>query len=386
LEIVPISPDRRAELLTTPFVTSWASLSRPGDRGSADQTQAAAAWAAWLLTALVQVRTSRRDYVAIALDGRVYAGGRLGPQAHLEIPQAVWRRPDPLFPARLAAAGSALRFPSLLYDEVVAVRRAVFTAPTSPQLLDRLGQAEARLRTGLDLLTGQVSGALSGLDLLTGADRVTAALTVPVSSAELSSVLPEAGAWQLRIEPGLVESSGPSLARRLLVWTVQDDAGTVAALTPRLTRSSTISDPLFAPDRESPAACLARLVLLARVARLLGLDPSGVVPPSPPPPGFLRVVPARAGQQTPEASLAAAAAFVVQHPDPQDAFTQLGKLAERRYVLLVDRDRFSAAHRRLCGAVARAEEPEREDVDLVLPLLAGEAGEVVRATFARRQV
>jgi hypothetical protein len=384
VEIVAVGAEQRAELLITPFVSSWAHLARPGDRGAADPKAATAAWSAWLLSALVQVSTSRRSYTAVGLDGRVYASGRLGLQAHLEIPHAVWQRPDPLFPARLAAAGAALRFPSLLFDEVVAIRRTVLATPTSPELLDGLAGGRERLREGVAQLTGQLVPVLDRLDLVGDPQTVTAAISSPADGEELAAILPEAAGWRLSIDPQLVERSGPLLARRLLVWTVSDATGSLPALTPRLTRSSTVLDPLFAPERETPAACLARLVLLSRVARLLGLDPSGVVPPPPQVPGFLRAVPAKAGQETPSASLSAAAAFVTQHPDAADAFARLGALAEGRYVLLVGAERYALAHRRLAAALARAEDPERVDVDVVLPLLASSSGALARATFARR--
>lgn len=384
MDVVPVGAARRSELLTSGFVTSWAHLARPGDRGAEDPQEAAAAWAAWLLTALVEVTTTRRSYIAVALDGRVYSAGKLGPRAHLEIPAAVWGRPDPLFPARLAAAGAALRFPSLLFDEVVAVRRAVFSTPTSAPLITQLERDRKRLRLGLEKLTAQVAGQLHRLELVGAPGPLSASLAEPATGDELAGLIPQAGAWQLNIEPGLVSASGPALARRLLVWTVADASGSVPALTPRLTRSSTVTDELFSPERESPAACLARLVLLGRVARHLGLDPAGAVPPPPPTPGFLRVVPAKPGQQTPSASLSAAAAFVSQHPEAADAFARLEALAAGRYVPLVNATQFAAAHRRLAVALARAEDPARADVDVVLPLLAGDAGDVVRATFARR--
>lgn len=381
MELRPLTPERRAELFSSPFVASFAAQARPGDRSG---PQAAAAWASWFLRSLVEVGVARRQYVAVTLDGRLYHNGELRGPAHLELPDWLWSRSEPQFPQRLAAAGQTLQFPSFLYDEVISIRRAMLTLPTSVSLPARLESETDRLRKALTTLTGRVAPLLPRLDLVSAPGPVSDVLRRQIVGDELARLLPAASGWHAKLDSRLVERSGHHLARRVHVWTLAGEDGTLPVVTPRLTVNSLTRDPLLSPDRETPAAALLRLVVLTRLAELLEVDPSGVMPPEPPADGFLRTVPARTGHRTPEAGATASAAFCIRYPDPHAAYEQLQRLIGTRFVATIDRERFTAAHQRIIRHVQRAEDPARNDVDTVLPLLITSDGEVARVTFARR--
>jgi hypothetical protein len=378
-----LSAQQRSQLLASPFVASWAHRARAWPLDAADPDRAAAAWASWALRSLRQVTASRREYVALLLDGQVYRHS--GPQqaAHLEVPSRVWDVHDPLFPDRLAACGRALRFPSLLFPEVAALRRVVFTLPTSHTAL-QLEQDLPRLRDGLAELTVRVAPHLGRLNLSLDPAPLSALLAAPATTAELAALAPRCKDWQVEIDPGLRAACGQQLSRRLLVWTIGCSDGTLPAATPRLTRASSERDPLFDPASAAPAETLVRLLLLGRVAGLLQIDADGAVPVPSAPPGVLRVLSARTGQQTAQASAEAAVGFVAQHRDPAEAWARLQNLAYPNYTLLVAEPTFVASHRALQRCVDRAETPQRKDINTVLPLLATAEGEVARVTFARR--
>ncbi len=88
----------------------------------------------------------------------------------------------------------------------------------------------------------------------------------------------------------------------------------------------------------------------------------------------------------PEASLVAAARFLEQYPDDQAAWAALETWADRRFLLVVSKDAFLAAHRRASSRLRRAEELDRADIDLLLPLAwdvrDANHGQPVRATFS----
>jgi hypothetical protein len=99
---------------------------------------------------------------------------------------------------------------------------------------------------------------------------------------------------------------------------------------------------------------------------------------------------ARVGDKLPEASVSAAVKFLHAQPDPADAWAALTAWAQARTaggsgpraVLTVSQEGFAAAHRSALRAVRRAEQPEREDINVILPLAWDSRGRVVRVTFS----
>lgn len=384
MKVSSLSPDQRAELFSSPFVSSWAARSRPGERATSDVRVSAGAWASWALLSFVEVSSERRSYFALNLEGRLYRSGRLHDAAHLEVPAWRWGVTEPLFPDRLAYAGAAMRFPSLVFDEVAAMRRGVFASGTSDTLVSTLSARADRMREALAVLTGRMAPHVPALPLTTAPESLSNVICEPFSSGELSAVLPEAAGWQLTLDTKLVASSGRFLSRRMHVWRLVDDAGSLLAVTPRLTVGSLLIDNLFSPSSESPAAAFTRLALLSRLAEIIDVDPSGVMPPPPPADGFLRTVPVRDGGKTPSASVESAVAFALRFPNASEAYRRLEELASGRFTLVVSKASFCASHERILGCVQRAEDPERGDVDTVLPLVVGSDGAVSRVSFARR--
>src|SRR5690606_11125584 len=93
----------------------------------------------------------------------------------------------------------------------------------------------------------------------------------------------------------------------------------LGVVTPRLTRSSLFTDPLFRPSGESAAALLVRGLVLRRLVSRFDSSVGGrqVAEPARKK-GSLRVVPARIGEKVPEASPRAAIRFILDHPDPTE--------------------------------------------------------------------
>lgn len=398
---------RRQAAMATPFVASWLDQASPGELLDPDLRSRTRAWAHWAAESIVGV-TGTREYVALVLPGRFYdPQARNVPSArpHLEIPSSTLSAPAPEFPTRLALMGNGLQFDWWLYSEVVAAKRALFThasgsiIPVAEMLTARI----EGLRAGLELFRKAAAPIWDVVEeaLVTSVDGLSALVTTPFETAEIDSYCHGAAALGLRLayEEKLAERNGSWAARRMGVWVLSGSSAegpfSFGVVTPRLTRKSTFMDPLFAPGTESPAALLVRALVLRRLAReVLSVPPEvlayrvGQPAPVPTlsqpatPKAFLRGVPAQRDGKTPEASVAAAVAFI-QSRTVDEAWEMLSSWAGSEYLLVVSEDRFRDAWRRAAAAVRRAETPDRNDINSILPLAWDPSGRVLRVTFVR---
>jgi hypothetical protein len=88
----------------------------------------------------------------------------------------------------------------------------------------------------------------------------------------------------------------------------------------------------------------------------------------------------------PEASLEAAIHFVQTYPDANEAYDTIENWSNKTgAVVTVLREGFCAAHRRAQRFLRRAEEIERDDVDVLLPLAWDSENRVVRLTFVKSE-
>lgn len=396
-------------LLTTPFVSSWVGHARPAGTIEADPAVRVAGWAHWALLNLTPMTgNSDRPYTALALPGRFYDARGTGAtmRPHLEIPARAFERARPDFPHRLAQMGNGLQFPWWIVPEVLAVKRALFppasgsVADVASLLNEHRPELEAALAP-LSAAAGRQWGIVERL-LLESSDGLLEEATGGFAPQEVTDHLPAAEALNLSVhfDTKLRETNRGRASRRVGVWTVRGTGPNgdfqLGVITPRLTRSSMFSDPLFDAATESPAALLVRALVLRR---LLRTQLGGVIP-APAPAGtagtgandpHLRAVVARVGEKLPEASARAAIYFVQTHPRPEDAWSALNAWADtvpagatqRRATLTVTEDAFVRAHTQALRAVRRAEDPDRADIDRILPLAWDSSSRVVRVTFNR---
>lgn len=393
--------DLTAQLLPTPFLGSFVWRARPGlELTDADPARRAAAWANWAVGSFAEFRgLSDRAYVALVLPGRFHDPHGNGPQVrpHLEVPSWMFDASDAEFPDRLAQMGSGLLFPWWLVTEVTAVRRALFKGPrgsTADMLTDldsyRLGLVDA-LRT-LSRTAGAQWQAVEEL-LVTSSDGLCDDATADFEIEEVAELFPPARKFGLRVvfDQKLREQNGNKASRRVGVWQLQwsvPHAAFLGVITPRLTANSLFADPLFRPDSESAASALVRALVLKRIVRrhLAGPVP-GAASAAPNHGGsgpFLRAVPARVGARLPEASMPSAVHWLQTYDDPTAAWEVLARWASSGgYLLTVAKEGFEASYRNALRLLRRAEEPEREDVNVILPLAWDETGKVVRVTFSR---
>lgn len=388
------------ELLRTPFVSSFLSEARQGDVHDPDVTRRSQAWAAWAVSSLVRVSTGEREYSALRLPGSFYDPNNQGPKVvpHLEIPRKVASTNHPEFPFRLALFGNALLFPYWRYSEVTAVRRALFNTVSGPvdDVVALLASRRANLVTGLELVNAElephwqsVSEFLFSNDVQQGADA-----TDDFTPVDVQRYLPSAYDLDLhvRFDEQLLEKNHGYTARRVGVWQVHGRAKNGKAFsfgvaTPRLTVNSLFNDPLFVPSAESLGALLVRALLLRRIAaRRLNLDAHYTVgDPTPSPRAYLRAVPARPGAKLPEASTGAVMRFLADFPDPEAAWQALERWGQRGYLLTTTPEGFRQAHAAASRAWRRVEEPDRSDIDVVLPLawdMRDGKAQVVRVTYS----
>lgn len=397
--------DLHARLIPTPLVSSFIGRSRPGDLGDTDPVRRAGAWASWAVEALAEFKgISDREYIGLILPGKFHDPRGNGPtiRPHLEIPARMFTQPDPCFPDRLAHAGNGLLFPWWVVSEVTALRRALFNVgDASPQpLIDALNHFHGNLADELtrrSALMLPLWSVIEGL-LLIAPDGLVSDVCGDFTTAEIAAIFPPAAELSLTVnfDPKLRDSSGLWASRRVGVWQIAGlDPSTkkrfaTGVVTPRLTANSVFKDPLFNPATEAPAAALVRLLLLNRLAqRHLSFSPAATVSSLRPDPSgsatgapFLRAIPARVGQKLPEASVESAVHFLHAYADPTAAWDALTRWAGTQYLLTVTADAFTAAHTNALRYLRRAETPERDDINILLPL-AWHDGRVARVTFSR---
>ena len=388
----------KARILPTPFVSSFVGRAREGQLHDADPSRRAAAWARWAIDALEEFKgLSAREYVGLVLPGRFHDMGRsaMTVRPHLEIPRRVLERPDPEFPDRLAHAGNALEFPWWVMSEVTAVRRAVFNGPRGSvlPLVEAINAHRGALCAAVEEMNVVAGRNWSLVEEKLVADP-SALLPYAVedfTTEEIASFFPPASRLGVTVvyDAQLRASNAEWAVRRLGVWQLTvGESAVLGVVTPRLTRNSLFVDQQFLPALEAPAALLVRGLLLRRL--LTGLlevvPPSSLVPdPSAPGPGgpHLRAVVARPGAKIPEASIEAAVHFLQTYPDAEQAWAALQRWAGDTYLLTVAKDGYVASHRNALRFMRRAETPEREDINLLLPLAWDDKSRVVRVTFSR---
>lgn len=391
----------QARILPTPFVSSFIGRARDTDRHDADPDRRASAWARWAVDSLEEFRgLSEREYVGLVLPGRFHDVGKntLQVRPHLEIPRRVLDAPDPEFPDRLAHAGNALEFPWWVVSEVTALRRVIFNGPRGPVAplvgdlnAHRISLVDAVESMNVDL--GRSWHVIEERLVSAPADLLPYAIG-DFTTKEVASFFPPAADLGLRVvyDSQLRESNGEWAVRRLGSWQLlfegPEGPAALGVVTPRLTRNSLFVDGMFSSFLEAPGSLLVRALLLRRLlVGVLKLDRATVLSPDPVEPGpggpYLRAVVARPGAKLPEASMEAAVHFMQNFPDAEQAWSALQRWAGESYLLTVSKEGFLAAHRNAIRYVRRAETPERDDVNLILPLAWDDKSRVVRVTFSR---
>lgn len=393
----------QTRLLPGPFLASFVGRARPGDLYAPGREDRAAAWAQWAVAGLLEGQgASGRRYPALALPGRYYDPRGLAPDTapHLEIPAHALEKPDSAFPDRLAVMGNAVTFAWWIPPEVTAVRRALFNVPSGPigALLDVLYLHRDNLLDAVSTLSRAASRHWAVLEAVMTSDpaALAGAATGDFTPAQTAQFFPagECLALEVMFDAKLRDSSRSSAARRVGVWQLRGtDPATgarfaVGVATPRLTRSSQFQDSHFRPDLDGVAALLVRGLLLRRLMDSLNVDAGGApvaraIALDGPGAPRLRAVVARPGERLPEASVPSAVYFLQAYPDPDRAWSALERWAERGgNVVTITHKAFGAAHAAAMRSVARAEEPDREDIDILLPI-AWSGRQVVRVTFSR---
>lgn len=393
--------DLHSKMLPTPFVASFIGRARPGDLYAPDAKLRAAAWAHWAISSMGEMTgIGDRAYVALVLEGRFYDPKGHGPviRPHLEIPARVLGRPDADFPDRLAQMGNGLSFAWWMVPEVTAAKRALFNTPAGSiaEFVAMLADHRPGLRTTLAELTSIAAGQWGTAErlLISSPDGLAGDATGDFATDEVVEYFPAAAAMQLEViyDAKLRSVSRQAASRRVGVWQVRGVDSTsrpfaLGVLTPRLTANSQFRDRHFAPERESAAAMLVRGLLLRRLVdrhlRSNVVHQVGEPEPTAPKGGpYLRAVASQIGAKIPQASTEAALHFLQTYPKPERAWAVLEEWATRTGCLLtVTSEGFQASHRNALRFLRRAEAPEREDIDVVLPLGWLNA-KVVRVTFS----
>ena len=408
--------DTRSKLLKTTFVRSWLGSARAGlELTTPDISLRTSAWAQWATLHLIEQQGAEsRKYTCIQLPGRFYNPNGHGPTTspHLEVSRSLMNNPAPEFPLRLALAGNALLSPWWVLPEALAAKRAILSpVPGEITALEELLTANrvdiVKATTALlELLTPRWSEIET--ILVAEPDGLTMTVCAEIPPAEMAEFFPAGMELNLRagFDSKLAESEGAWASRRTGVWQLQGVATkatgstpfALGVLTPRLTLNSQLKDELFKPEIESPASLLIRAVLLRRLAvnhlsmPAFTLPTVEVVTPSlPPTPAaksipapHLRSIVAQIGARLPQASIEASANFLHNFPRADYAWKAIQEWADSTgSVLTISWEQFYPAHARAIKAIKRAEQPDRDDIDTVLPICWDAKSRVVRLTYSK---
>jgi hypothetical protein len=396
-----------AQLLPSPFITSWIARAREESLSSSDPKKRAAAWAFWALTQIQTITSTyadrTRSYNAFTLPGRFYDPNGRGPtiRPHLEIPASTINSPDPEFPDRLSEMGSTLRSAWWIPSEVKAVRRNLFpknyTAPLE-DFLNTLHRNRPGLEKALIVLLEKAAQGWSTIEekLITSPQLLAEAAAGDFSTEEINEYFPLCSPFNLEIvyDAKFREINDQAVSRRIGVWSiVGTDPGTQAKFslgvaTPRLTAQSLFRDELFEASSESCAALLVRGLLIQRIyQRFISrtysesivaeeiVESKSINP--------FRALAARSGQKLPEASVEALVHFTQVYKTPQDAWSALKTWSdEQKYTLTVTEPGFIRAFTNAKRLIRRAEPPSRDDINVILPII-WDSGQVRRVTFTK---
>ena len=394
-------PDLLPDLIATEWVSSFIGRAHQGDLFSPDQQVRASAWAHWLVTSMDRFQGyQERSYAGLLLPGSFHDPRGAGPQVrpHLEIPARLLGQPDPWAPDRMALAGNCLLFSKWLVGEVVAVRRCVLPATPagSPEALGEALQAfAAALVASVASMGQELAGSFEQVEeaLVAEPGRLVPEIAGSFAPGEVADFFPPGGNLDLRVDfdAKLKDANGPWTSRRIGAWTLAGSSDgqpfTLGCVTPRVTRGSVLHDTLFRPEREALGALLVRGLVLRRLLKKVVGTTSRTLDPDPRDAGtpscHLRAIVAKVGSKIPEASTAAAVGFLHACPEPAAGWQALTAWAGDQYLLTVSAEAHGAAHARARRYLLRAEPPEREDVNLLLPLAWDRKGRVVRATFSK---
>lgn len=391
----------QAKILPSPFVSSFVGRAREGGLHDPDPQRRAAAWARWAIDALEEFKgLSEREYIGLVLPGRFHDLGRnaVPVRPHLEIPRRVFTQPDNEFPDRLSHCGNALHFPWWVIPEVTALRRAIFNTPDGSvlPLIDAINAHRGALLAALEEINTTVGQSWQTVEekLVAAPHTLLDVVTGDFSTEEIATFFPPATGLQMRVvfDSQLRDTSKEWAVRRLGVWQVRTGSGSSEAalgvVTPRLTRNSLFADPLFTGPEEATASLFVRCLLLRRLLRtVLSAEHDTSLVPDPLILGtggpHLRAIVARPGAKLPEASIEAAVHFLQTYPDAENGWSVLQRWAGDTYLLTVAKEGFIAAHRNALRYMRRAETPERDDVNVLLPLAWDDKSRVLRVTFSR---
>lgn len=394
--------EARAKLLPTPFYTSFIGQARVGELHDPDPVKRAGAWATWAVEQTTEiVGFSDRSYAALLLPGRFYDPKGTGPQVrpHLEIPTRVLAQASQEFPQRLSNMGNGLLFPWWVMSEITATRRALFNVASgeAAEAFNALNSHRDSIVAAVEALNSKAAPGWEQIQtkLVSSPDGLSGDATGDFSTEEVAQFFPGGKSLHLSVQYDvrLREKNGSWASRRVGVWQIcgvapSGERFSFGVLTPRLTANSLFSDELFHVRKEATGALLVRGLLLKRLidnhlggssVYVQGANNYGAKPSS-----YLRSVPAKTGAKLPEASLESAIHFLQTYPDPEQAFDAIEEWARKSgAVVTVLREGFCAAHRRAQRFLRRAEEIERDDVDVLLPLAWDDKNRVVRLTFVR---
>ena len=393
----------KQNLLTSRWCSSWIGRARPCDRYDQDGARRAAAWGNWAVGSLTEVTGAQdRVYPALTLEGKFHDPKGTGPlvRPHLEIPLRLLAAQDETFPDRLGQLGNAAAFPWWVVQEVTALKRALFNTPGGDvsAVIEALNSRRGALVDVVEDLSRQAAPHWRVVEemLVGDPDGLAGVAAADFSAEEVAEFFPAGRdlVLSVRFDDKLRDGSKSWVSRRLGVWQLlgTDSQGVRFALgvaTPRLTANSQFNDKHFSPEKESPAALLVRGLIMRRLLeRVIGQNTvmtTIVEPEVAGPTTYLRAVLAQVGQKMPEASIRSAVQFLQTNPDPDVAWHVLEEWALRTgTILTVREEQFRESHRRALRFVRRAEEPDRDDVNVLLPLGWDERSRVVRVTFSTK--
>lgn len=399
--------------MVTPFVQSWLPAARSGvSLYDPEYKMRRSAWAHWGVTQLVQLLgVNQRQYTALQLPGKFYSKSGFEPSSapHIELSKSLMGTVNANFADRLALAGNTLLSPWWIVPEALAVRKVLLASCESDiseiiQILDRDRVKIVRAATSLIQTVKPLWYQIQTL-ITVNPGTATGIITSPITSEEVAEYIPAFASFntQITFDQKLKDSAGSLACRRIGVWRLQGvdpksaKEFSIGVITPRLTINSQFNDPDYLPEAESTLALVVRSIVIRRLAVLhLGLSKSELATVSLPEPvvikhqekagtaPHLRASVAQPGFKLPQASILAVTNFLQHYKSSDKAWEAIVAWAqETSSTPTVSQDQFRVSYLAATLSISRAEQPERDDVDTILPICWDAKSRVIRLTYSK---
>jgi len=389
------------KLSKTKIFASLLTSAIEGDLFAGDNKSRSNAWGYWVISQLREFTgNENRDYFGILLPGKFYSPGQAKESMtpHIELSTTFLETPNPKISTIIANAGNAVLTNAWVYPEIKSFKKALTSSSlvSESEVYEKLYTYRKSLVRELESINHILESDWDEFErlIISSPEKLLHLLSEGFNTKEVNTLLRnlDFNSISINFEDSLIKSSGENSIKRLGIWNVNfvDGKGipqTTYAITPRLTRNSLFKDSLFLPEKEGILALLIRVLLMRRIyatinqsslTRTLTKDFVSNKTPA-----YYKAIVPKVGEKLPEASTDAAILLLQSFHNSNLAWDAMLSWSEGKYILTITESQFKESFEKAKQLLKRAEKPDRQLIDNLLPLCWDSKSRVVRVTFSR---